>query len=81
MKKVLMTCAVLTAGICFAIPPLDADNDGKVSLEEYISSRTVSAEKEGQKMKRSAFVEAFKRTDTNNDGYLSDEERKSARKK
>lgn len=81
MKKILMTCAALTAGICFAIPPLDANNDGKISLEEYVANRSASSENQGKKIKRSVLVEAFKRTDTNNDGFLSVEEREVAKKK
>jgi Ca2+-binding EF-hand superfamily protein len=81
MKKILMSCAILAAGICWAVPPLDANNDGKVSLEEYIANRMASAAKQGKKIKREALVEAFKRTDTNGDGFLSAEEREAAKVK
>jgi len=78
MKKMLMSCVILTAVICFAVPSLGANNDGKISLEEYIALRMAAAAKQGRVLKREALVEAFKRADTNGDGFLSVEEREAA---
>ena len=52
---------------------LDANNDGKLSLEEYVGKRTGEKKEKAEK--------AFKKKDKDGDGFLSLEEYKPKKKK
>ncbi len=72
-------CILVLSGVVWAAPPdtksefmkLDADKDGKVSLEEY-------TKKVGEKQKKAAEAR-FKKADKNKDGFLVLDEFKNAR--
>ena len=81
-KQIIITTLLLIAGAGFAMPKLDADGDGKISKEEYITYRMETARKDGgKKITRKSLEAAFERTDTDKDGFLTPAERKAAKKK
>ncbi len=57
---------------------MDMNKDGKVTLEEFIETRTkVAMKKSGKAPGRKALSDLFKKIDANGDGVLTEEEMKS----
>jgi Ca2+-binding EF-hand superfamily protein len=81
MKKRIIMAMVLAAVATGSYAALDADGDGKISKDEYIKYRLEEARKNDVKVNKDKLNQAFERADTDRDGFLSDEERQSAKKK
>ena len=57
---------------------MDANNDGKVSKDEYVASQEERAKKSGHEMKKEDIEARFAKMDKDSDGSISKDEWKTA---
>ncbi|NOU36394.1 MAG: EF-hand domain-containing protein [Kiritimatiellaceae bacterium] len=75
MRKILCgTLVMMTLCVFQAFGSADVNHDGLVSREECYAARTKLAQKAGKEFDQKAAEAFFNATDTNGDGFLSQEE-------
>ncbi len=79
MKRLLFSVMVLMG---FAIQasaapkgnPMDADKDGKVSMQEFCDATAARVQKAGREFRKAGVEKQFKDKDKNGDGFLTADE-------
>ncbi len=86
MMRLFYLMVVLLAGAVIQVQAAptafgDADSDGKVTQEEFLTAKKAVAEKSGKKYSEERSKKQFDQKDTNKDGVLSADELAPAPKK
>jgi len=73
----MLSLAAMPAGAAKKAHPMDANSDGKVSLQEYLSFFEAKAQKDGKvwnKVSERRIERQFAARDKNGDGFLTGDE-------
>ena len=71
---IVMGLTVMSASAAEKKSPMDTNDDGKVSKQEFCDARSKAMEKAGKKFNEAATEKQFSARDANKDGFLTGDE-------
>lgn len=76
MKKIIFICVVWTMGFYATAHPADTDNDGKISIDEFLAFKKIQTDASGRPYNEKVQRDVFVKKDLDKDGFLSPKEMK-----